>query len=133
MSDNGRPIVTYKHFCGEDHDTSPEVPKHLNPKPPVNLNNIKCKSALEQKSSVTKTYPHKATADPLWLGSWELFFVNTKLDMCPTTRCGVKEKGCVKPYTKGNIWWDGPNKLYGKQNIMGGFIETVCIECENES
>ena len=30
-----RPIVTYHMFCGEDHDTSLEVPHHVNPRPPV--------------------------------------------------------------------------------------------------
>ena len=86
-----RPRVTYKMFCGEDHDTYVEVPQAVNPKPPVRLNNIECARNLQLKTGVSDfSLGFNTAITTLNFASWEYFFINTNSTGCPVLSCEIR-------------------------------------------
>ena len=44
--------------------------------------------------------------------------------------CLIKSKDCIDPYFQSFISING-NKINGKQNIIEGWNENVCLECKD--
>ena len=64
----------------------------------------------------------------------EVFF-NSKPELCPIEKCVLLDESCLGPY-KGkyisSLNLKSPFGLVAKNNVLRGWTERVCIECQTE-
>jgi len=67
--------------------------------------------------------------------TYSVFFTNQygSLYKCgAVTSCSIKVQGCGSNYSGSNlVITSSTGRITSKQNVDAGFIETVCIECQN--
>jgi hypothetical protein len=64
--------------------------------------------------------------------SYSAFFTNQYNFQCgPVTSCSIKVQGCGSAYGGSNLVINSAGLITSNQNVDAGFIETVCVECQN--
>jgi len=71
--------------------------------------------------------------DEVFFGSWNVFFDNTKEELCPVTECFVLERGCTEAYSSNKIKITGnpPNGASAVVSDPKGYMANVCFKCVN--
>jgi len=60
---------------------------------------------------------------------WDSFFNSTDAENCPITKCELKAKGCIEPFTGDNISIRtlSPWYIYASKSTIEGYEETFCV------